>query len=92
MSVLLQISAFSADISAAMLPAASPLPRARASGRADHCPVAPTDPASWSSARSEGLYTVGKPCKLYLFRRMVVSDRLQARVTGGAAGKLQVET
>ena len=59
MSVLLQISAFFADISAAMLPAASPLPRARASGRTGHCPVAPTAPASWSSARLEGLYTVG---------------------------------
>ena len=59
MSVLLQISALFPDISAAMLPAAPPLPRAWASGRTGHCPVAPTAPASWSSARLEGLYTVG---------------------------------
>ncbi len=55
MSALLQISVFSADFNADMLPAAPPPP----SGRTGHCPGAPTTPASWSSARLEGLYTVG---------------------------------
>jgi hypothetical protein len=57
MSALLQISAFFADVSADMLPAAPPPPF----GRTGHCPLAgaPTAPASWSSAHLEGLYTVG---------------------------------